>query len=229
MKIKSIIIFITISLSIFSTYSFADELQGDGVPDNAYLDGGQSEVAVILCHGRGQHPTWDVVNPLRKGIHEELGYHTISIQMPAPGGNWRGYEEYFPEAYQRIAATVKAIKARGINKIYLMGHSMGSRMATAYLAYTNDHGIDGFIGVGVRNAKFGGPMDSYSNLESANIPTVDIYGDGGDGKDEKHASRREDLLSDTYTQVLIDGADHLFNGDEDKLVKATVDWLRSQN
>ena len=226
MYLKKVIISLILCCLTFTLY--ADELAGDGVPDNAYLDGGISDKAVILCHGRGQHPTWDVVDPLRKGIHEQLGYHTVSLQMPTTGGNWRTYEEHFPDAYARIAATVKVLQQKGIKRIYLMGHSMGSRMATAYLANTNNHGISGFIGIGVRNARIGGPMDSASNLEEIEIPVIDIYGDGGDGKDEKHAARREELVSDTYIQVLIPDADHRFDGNENDMVKAVVDWLKAQ-
>lgn len=215
-------------LLFFTNYIYADELEGKGVPDNAYLKGGKSDKAVILCHGRGQHPTWDVVDPLRKGVHEKLGYHTVSLQMPAPGGNWRKYAEHFPDAYARITATVKALKKKNIKHIYLMGHSMGSRMATAYLSNTDNHGIHGFIGVGVRNGG-GDPLDSASNLESVDIPAVDIYGDGGDGKDVSHAERREELLaSETYKMVFISGADHRFHGYENEMVKAVVNWLKTQ-
>ena len=221
-------VFFSLMILCINSLSFADELQGKGVPDNAYLDGGKSEIAVILCHGRGQHPTWDVVDPLRIGIHEKLGYHTVSLQMPAPGGNWREYEEHFPEAYNRIAATVRVLNKKNIKRIYLMGHSMGSRMATAYLANVENHGIDGFIGVGVRNGG-GEPLDSASNLESVDIPAVDVYGDGGDGKDAVHAERREDsLASETYKMVFISGADHRFDGYEDKMVEAVIDWLKTR-
>ena len=58
--------FFTIVFLCFSNLIVADELKGEGVPDNAYLDGGKSDKAVILCHGRGKHPTFDVVDPLRK-------------------------------------------------------------------------------------------------------------------------------------------------------------------
>ena len=222
---KSFFSLIILSLSM-TTY--ADELEGKGVPDNAYLNGGKSETAVILCHGRGQHPTWDVVDPLRKGIHEKLGYHTVSLQMPAPGGNWREYAEHFPDAYARITSTVKALKKKNIKHIYLMGHSMGSRMATGYLANTDNHGIHGFIGVGVRNGG-GDPLDSASNLESVDIPVVDIYGDGGDGKDIVHAERREEsLASETYKMVFIPDADHRFDGHEKEMVNAAVSWLKTQ-
>ena len=49
---------------------------------NAYMDGNNAKVGVILCHGRVKNPTWYVVDPLRKGIHKRLGYKTISIQLP---------------------------------------------------------------------------------------------------------------------------------------------------
>lgn len=225
MKFKHI--FIGLIIFCFSAVIYADELEGTGVPDNAYLDGGKSDTAVILCHGRGQHPTWDVVDPLRKGIHKKLGYHTVSLQMPAPGGNWRSYKEHFPDAYARIAATVKTLQQKGIKNIYLMGHSMGSRMTTAYLANTENHGIKGFIGVGIRNGG-GEPLDSASNLESVSIPVVDIYGNGGDGVDERHAGRREELVSEKYKQVLISGADHRFDGNETDMVNAVVAWLKTQ-
>lgn len=225
MKFKNI--FFSLIIFCFSAVIYADELAGAGIPDNAYLNGGESGSAVILCHGRGKYPTWDVVNPLRKGIHKNLGYHTVSLQMPAPGGNWRSYAEYFPDAYASISATVKVLQQKGIKNIYLMGHSMGSRMTTAYLANTEEHGIKGFIGIGIRNGG-GEPLDSAANLEFVSIPVVDIYGNGGDGKDERHAERREQLLSASYNQVLISGADHRFNGHEDEMVNAVVSWLKRQ-
>ena len=147
--------------------------------------------------------------------------------MPTTGGNWRTYEEHFPDAYARIAATVKVLQQKGIKRIYLMGHSMGSRMTTAYLANNENHGIHGYIGVGIRNGG-GEPLDSATNLESVSIPVVDIYGDGGDGKDANHAARREDLVSDTYTMLLISDANHRFTEHEDEMVKAVVGWLKTQ-
>jgi len=212
---------------LMSRCLFAAELQGEGVPDNAYLDGGNSDKAVVLCHGRGKYPTWDVVEPLRNGIHEALGYHTVSIQMPTGDVSWREYADFFPDAYNRIEATVKVLKQKGIKTIYLMGHSMGSRMATAYLANEENHGIAGFIGVGVRN-RGGEPLDSAASLAEVDIPVVDIYGDGGDGKDADHADDRSDFVSATYKQIFIPDANHRFEGYESEMVKAVVDWLKTQ-
>ena len=206
--------------------SQADMLTGINVPENAYLDGGASKYAVILCHGRDKHPTWLVVDPLRKGIHKKLGYHTVSIQMPKGDVNWQDYAYYFPDAYSRIRATVAVLKTKGIEHIYLMGHSMGSRMASAYLATEKSHGIKGFIGLGIRN-RGDYPLDSADNLSSVTVPVVDIYGDGGNAKDVEHAQERANLVSKKYTQVFISGANHKFEGREEQMINAVVNWLKN--
>ena len=198
------------------------------MPHNAYLDGGSSKVGVILCHGRGHGPTWLVVDPLRKEINKELGYHTLSIQMPTGDVNWRKYADFFPDAYKRIQAAIDVLRnEKGVEKIYIMGHSMGSRMATAFMSENPDAGLAGFIGVGVRN-RGSYPLDSDENLRGVKLPVVDIYGDGGDAKDAAHAEDRSDMVSKTYQQVFIPGANHKFIGHETEMVKAAVDWLKQQ-
>jgi pimeloyl-ACP methyl ester carboxylesterase len=199
------------------------------MPQNAYLDGKTSRVGVVLCHGRGKYPTWSVVDPLRKGIHEQLGYHTLSIQMPRDDVGWRDYAAFFPEAHKRIVAAIRYLKEiKKVDKVYLMGHSMGSRMATSFLADNPQSGVAGFIGVGIRN---GGddPLDSNANLRIVNIPVLDVYGDGGNGKDARHADERSDMAGKNYQQVLIPGASHTLTLHEQEMVNAVVSWLKERN
>ena len=203
------------------------------MPSNAYLDGGTSTVGVILCHGRNQQPTGGVVDPLRRGIHAQLGYHTLSLQMPAVGSERPPYNKFFPEAYKRIDDAVQFLRnEKRVRTMYLMGHSLGSRMATGYLAEHNEASISGFIGVGVR---IGGdvPVNSLMNLKIAMqkspvLKVVDVYGDGGDGIDAKQARRRSFLVGDRYQQILIPGADHRFDSGEKQMVEAVVNWLKAQ-
>jgi len=60
-----------------------------------------------------------------------------------------------------------------------------------------------------------------------NLPILDIWG-GNNGKDSRSASERSGMVSDTYTQVEISGANHKFKGDEEELVDAVALWLKSQ-
>ena len=198
-----------------------------GPPANsAYLDGGTSKVGVILCHGRGQHPKWKVVDPLRKGINAKLGYHSLSLQLPAEKKNWKAYAADFPRAHQEIEAGIAFLRnEKKVDKIYLMGHSMGSRMATSFVANNPTAPIAGFIGVGIRNDG-PGPLDSNANLRRVELPVLDVYGDGGDGKDMAHAEARSDMVSGRYKQVVISGANHTFDGQEEEMIKPVIDWLR---
>lgn len=225
LPMRTVITALMIAVVFFIPHSGA----ADQPDRSVYLDGGVSKIGVILCHGRGKHPTWKVVDPLRKAIHEQLGYHTLSLQLPAHRKSWKSYAEDFPKAYEQIEAGIACLKKdKKVDQIYLMGHSMGSRMATAYLADTPRSPVVGFIGVGIRNGG-GRPLDSNANLRLVNIPVLDVYGDGGDWKDLDHAVARSGMVSSTYRQVLIPRANHTFDFHEKEMVKAVVDWLNGRN
>ena len=195
-------------------------------PGSVYLDGNGNSHALILCHGRGKNPTWKVVNPLRNGVHANLGWHTLSLQMPAEDKNWTKYADDFPAAFETIKQGVAFLRdQKGVTTIYLMGHSMGSRMASAFVAENPASSISGLIVAGIRN-NGDYPLDGKQNLERVGIPVLDIWG-GGDGKDYDAAKERADLASSTYTQVEISGTNHKFDGADPEFVAAVVSWLKS--
>ena len=70
-----------ISFSIFVSLIFLVPSQGTA-ESWLYEDGGASMFAAILCHGKGGDPESYVVDPLRLELNEQLGFHTISLQMP---------------------------------------------------------------------------------------------------------------------------------------------------
>jgi pimeloyl-ACP methyl ester carboxylesterase len=199
-----------------------------GAPDGAvYLDGGESRNGVVLAHGKGKHPTWLVVEPVRKGVNSKLGYHTISLQMPTGYSDWRDYADGFPEAYKAIEEAIAYLKnEKGVSKVYLFGHSMGSRMASAFVSEHPDSGLAGLIVAGCRN-NGGRPLACDENLEGVAVPILDIWG-GNNGKDARAAAERREMASAVYTQVEISGANHKFEGHEDQLVAAVMDWLTRQ-
>ena len=217
---------ITIILGV-ALFIFTHSALAEAPPGAAYLDGNGSSYALILNHGRGKYPTWKVVNPLRKGVHATLGWHTLSLQMPAEDKNWKLYADDFPAAFEAIKQGIEFLRnQKGVTKIYLMGHSMGSRMASAFMAENADPSIKGLIVAGIRN-NGGYPMDGKHNLERIKIPVLDIWG-GGNSKDYDAAKERVILVSATYTQVEVPGANHKFDGYDDELVAAVVAWLKAQ-
>jgi pimeloyl-ACP methyl ester carboxylesterase len=216
---------IIITSLLFASHAYAD------MPKGEYLDGGSSKSAVILAHGQGLGPTSQVVDPLRKNINKELGMHTLSLQMPVVPGkhsneSYIEYEATFPEAYKSIQDGIAFMKDKGVQKIYLMGYSMGARMTTAFLADHADSGVAGYIGVGMLG---GGqpPMNTNVNLRKVLIPVLDIYADSDN--DAKFAQFRKSFISDRYTQISIAGAKHDFRCCESDVSQHVVKWLKDQD
>jgi pimeloyl-ACP methyl ester carboxylesterase len=194
--------------------------------DSLYLQGSQN-TAVILCHGRGKHPDWKVVKPLREGLNAQLGVHTLSLQMPNQDKNWKKYSADFPEAYRRIDEAVEFLQQQaGVQRIFLLGHSMGARMASAYLNEQQNSSISGLVVLGCRN-NGDNRLDCQHNLQNLELPVLDLWGDGSE-KDVKSARQRALLQSNRYQQVAIPGANHRFSGHEAELLSAVSAWIKTQ-
>jgi len=201
------------------------------MPKGEYLEGKDSKVGVILAHGQGMDPNSNVVGPLRESINKELGFHTLSLQMPVVSGakspdKFLEYGPTFPDAYKTIQAGIDFLKKeKGVERIYLMGYSMGGRMTTGFLAQNPDSGVIGYIGVGLLG---GGqePLNTNLNLKKIKLPVIDIYADSG--PDAKSAEFRKPYVSERYTQVIISGAKHDYRGYDNQVAKAVIAWLRQR-
>lgn len=192
------------------------------------LEGKVTATAVILAHGIGGGPDTKVVGPLRKAINGELGCYTLSLQMPVlPTKEFRAYAATFPEAYKTIQEAIDfLVKEKGIKRIYLLGYSMGARMTSSFLANQPAPAVAGFIGVGLLEGG-GEPLDANQNVRRLQIPVLDVYADSTQ-LDMKSANNRQALVSDHYTQLRIEGAEHSFNGYDAHVTKGVIGWLAEQ-
>jgi uncharacterized protein len=216
-----------IGFSIFVSLIYLLPLQG--VAESwLYEDGGTSTFAAILCHGKGGDPEFYVVDPLRLELNEQLGFHTVSLQMPGGRKPLADYASDFPAAYEQINRATDFLRKKGVTSIVLIAHSLGSRMATAYLAVNLHSSITAFVGVGMLN-NGGSPFDCLENLQEITIPVLDIWGEAGKAGDNRYGLERKRLLSPLYTQVTIPGGDHALSEHEDELVAEVIAWLSLQN
>jgi len=198
--------------------------QSFSIEDDAiYLDGNINK-ALILAHGRGKHPAWKVVNPIRKSINNRLDWHTLSLQMPVTASNdFESHAIEFDSAYQRIKEAITFVKSKGVYTIVLFGHSMGSRIMSAFIRENPDI-VDGLIMAGCRN--YGSyPLNCHNHATNLNnIKILDIYG-GGDSKDVRSAKQRRYLISDNYSQLSIGNANHQYDKHNKELKEAVSGWL----
>jgi len=169
---KALIQWVVFALSFIGIVVYA------GMPRGAYLEGKNSRAGVILAHGQGMDPDSNVVGPLRKFINKELGFHTLSLQMPVVSGakspdKFLEYGPTFSDAYKTIQAGIDFLKKeKGVERIYLMGYSMGGRMTTGFLAQNPYSGVIGYIGVGLLA---GGQEPLNTNLNLKKLSCRDRY------------------------------------------------------
>lgn len=185
-----------------------------------YTPAANAKGATIIVHGMGVHPDWGL-NGLLRTMLPERGYTTLSIQMPvlAADAKAEDYPALFPEAAQRIAVAAAWLKARGYERVALVSHSLGARMANYYLVHTGAPGVQAWVAIGI-TAPFEKPNDIP-------VPTLDIHGDGDLPPVLKGTAERAFYLRRVRgsAQVVVAGADHFFNGKEPDLARFIANFL----
>ncbi len=184
----------------------------------------------IILHGYNANPTWaDVVQPLRTEL-PAAGWETLAVQMPvtaadAPRGSAAAL---VPESFPRIAAAIRFFRDRGIANLALIGHSLGARMAVAYVAAEKPQEIRAVVAVGLpagRNRE----DPALKDLAGLRLPLLDIYGSRDLAAVTEGAPRRAAAArragNREYRQMDVAGADHLFRGLDETLVARVRAWM----
>jgi len=188
-----------------------------------------SDKGMIVVHGTGIHPNWQqVVQPIRVEMAAH-GWNTLSIQMPILH-NEAQYEEYvalYPEVPPRLRAAEAFLKDRGIQTLLIAAHSQGATMSSYYLS-RHPSDVKGLIAIGMGATQKDSHINSAQSLKKITIPVLDLYGDDDlpgvldtvDARTESSAHNAQ------YSQQMIKGANHFFDGMDDELVSAVAGWAR---
>jgi len=185
--------------------------------------------AVILAHGIGVHPNWpDIIYPLREALLEN-DITSLSLQMPILENEAEEseYAALYPEAPGRLQAAVDFLKDSGYSRIDLVGHSAGARMVNYYLALDSTEGVNSAVLIGMGSSDVW--PESIDALARLRVPVLDLYG----GKDldtvlnsvQDRASSGQKNKFGVYRQIMVDEANHFFQGHEDALKSIVIDWL----
>jgi pimeloyl-ACP methyl ester carboxylesterase len=188
-----------------------------------YAPGAQSTTGVIVVHGVGVNPDWGLINPLRSQLPDR-GYSTLAVQMPVLAADAKAdrYPPLFPEAAERLAAAVAFLRDKGMKKIAIVSHSMGSRMTNYFLNHAGDTRIDAWVAIGLSG--------DFTEPASLKAPVLDLYGEKDLPAVLEYADRRAAALRNIRGsgQIQVAGADHFFNGMEDELVRRVRQFLDSR-
>jgi pimeloyl-ACP methyl ester carboxylesterase len=191
----------------------------------------ETQGAAILLHGFGANPDGrDVIQPLRTRLPAH-GWETLSIQLPVPAIDAPSdeYETLAEQAFPRIAFAVDFLSQRNIGNIVIVGHGLGGRIAVQWLARETPEPVRACVAVGltVDNPELEpGTLNALSGIQ---IPLLDIYGSRDRQNVLTNAARRAAAARRAenagYRQIVIEGADHFFTGQDDELVNRVRAWL----
>ncbi len=184
-----------------------------------YAAGAADKPAVVLVHGIGVHPDWGLIGMLRQRL-TDAGHATLSVQMPVLAADAKG-EAYLPTfdlAAKRLARAVDWLGTKGYDRVIIVSHSLGSRMTHRYLAGTPADRVKGWVALSMPGT------EDYAGLR---VRILDLYGDSDLAHVVKNApARARGLAQAGSAQQRMAGADHFFEGRDDALYGAVLDFLR---
>jgi len=176
--------------------------------------------AVVVAHGRGWSPDYELYGRLRTKI-ADAGYTTLAIQMPVlPSTEILGkYVPLYPDARERIQLAVDFLKAKGYRKIGIVSHSLGATMANQYLIRTDDDTVRSWVMISI--------IQGLQEMFRIHIPVLDVYGANDWNVTRWGAPERLKEIEKVpgSEQIAVPGAQHFFEGQEDELVKIVVAFL----
>lgn len=176
--------------------------------------------AIILGHGRGWSPDFELYGVLRTKLAEQ-GYSTLSIQLPVLGGGAKigDYIPTYVDAAERYDLAAEWLKKKGFQNVAIVSHSLGATMANNYLMNAKKTSVKAWVFVGIING--------LEEMFRIKIPVLDVFGSKDWEITQVGASERLKQISKITgsRQVVVPDALHFFEGREDELVKVTIGFL----
>ena len=175
---------------------------------------------VVIVHGRGWSPDYDLYGELRL-LLADAGYSTLSIQMPVLPGTAKigDYLPTFDDGDERLALAIGWLRARGAAKVAIVSHSLGATMANHYLTHTPRAPVDAWVFVSIING--------LEDMFRIKVPVLDVFGSQDwdvtrFGADERKAQIARIAGSQ---QVILPGGQHFYEGKREALTTIIVGFL----
>jgi pimeloyl-ACP methyl ester carboxylesterase len=187
--------------------------------------------AAVLLHDSGTHADWhEVINPLRRDLAER-GWDTLSIQTPNDdvSSDPASVEALLASSLPRIQAAVDFHTEREVDRIILVGHGMGARMAMHFVTQIPGK-IRGIVAIGVAMSPEDDQDPVSLAIKEAELPIFDLYGSRDYVEVVETAPLRRAIAlrngHDRYRLAEVAGADHFFTGIQEELNHRVAAWLK---
>ena len=185
--------------------------------------------AVLILHDRNQHPDWpSVIHPIRAGL-PAFGWSTLSIQLPVSDNTATNgaFTRQTEESAARIRAGIDFLQSKGHKALAIVGYGMGARLAVRTLGDMSQSPIKSLVLISMDNQGGAQALEPGSDLFRIEIPVLDVVG-GFETKSVLAAARTRRQHRDKmrlYRSLVIAGANHEYQRQQDILVKRIRGWL----
>ena len=187
-----------------------------------YTEAEKPRGAVIVAHGRGWNPDFELYGMLRV-LLAEAGYSTLSIQLPILGGGAKvgDYIPTYPEAFHRFDRAAEVLHEMGHTDISIVSHSLGATMANHYLITVDETLVNSWVFISILNG--------LQEMFRIKIPVMDVYAsDDWEITVVGGYERKQQIMKVPGSrQVIIPNALHFFERREESLVQSIVEFLDS--
>jgi pimeloyl-ACP methyl ester carboxylesterase len=187
-----------------------------------YTEAENPRGAIIIGHGRGWNPDWELYGILRMKLADQ-GYNTLAIQLPVLGSGAKigDYIPTYSDAGERYDLSAKFLQDRGFADIAIVSHSLGATMANDYLIKADETAVKAWVFISILNG--------LQEMFRIKIPVMDVYGSddwvvirvGG------YERKQKIMKVPGSRQAILEGAPHFFDDKEDELTQVIVDFLDS--
>ena len=188
-----------------------------------YAEAKNARGAVIVGHGRGWSPDWELYSTLRMKLVDQ-GYTTLAIQLPVlgPGAKVGDYIPTYPDASERYDLAAKYLSDKGYKDIAIVSHSLGATMANQYLIKVEQTPVKAWVFISIING--------LEEMFRIKIPVLDIFGSKDWPITQVGAYERKQQIDKVpgSDQIAIPDALHFFEGKEDELVAAITGFLNDR-
>ncbi|HWQ37469.1 MAG TPA: hypothetical protein VNM24_02505 [Burkholderiales bacterium] len=188
-----------------------------------YTEAEKARGAIIVGHGRGWNPDFELYGALRVKLAEQ-GYSTLAIQLPVlgPGAKVGDYLPTYTDAVERYDLAARYLTDKGFKNIAIVSHSLGATMANQYLIRVDKTPVKAWVFVGIING--------LEEMFRIKIPVLDVFGSKDWEITQVGAYERKRQIDKVpgSQQVIVQDALHFFEGKEDELVKVVVAFLDQQ-
>jgi pimeloyl-ACP methyl ester carboxylesterase len=185
-----------------------------------YTEAEKPRGALIVAHGRGWSPDYELYGILRAKLVER-GYTTLAIQLPVLGGGAKigDYLATYPDAQERFDLAAKFLVAKGYTNIGIVSHSLGAAMANQYLINISKTSVKAWAFVGIING--------LEEMFRIKIPVLDVFGSKDWEITQVGAYERKKQIDKVpgSEQVIVKDALHFFEGREDELAQILTDFM----